>query len=111
MSAQASVPVWDETRVTCGAQPGSRPDADRLRPALGRGLHLCCSTRSADGSSAEPWTCICRRALHERTEDGARGTAPSPRQPDPSLRSGVQYCGEYTVLLEAHGIQPSMSRV
>ena len=68
---------------------------------------------SAGASSAGPWTRICRQALR---------SPPSPlalleRRPAPGSLihhsdRGVQYaCSDYTALLEAHDIQPSMSRI
>src|SRR5215831_15274067 len=106
------------------AQPGAWPGADRPRPAVGRRHHLCaagrglCLSRRAarcvqpTGDRLGPGHASAGEPCHGSVADGDRGAPAGAWHPDPSFRSPVQYaCSEYTVLLEAHDIQPSMSRV
>ena len=99
--------------------------ADRRRSALGRGHHLSsgCSTssrswpsssmRSAGASSAGPLRRHLRGEPGRRgAADGAGGAPPGPGTLIHHSDRGVQYaCAEYSGLLAAQDIQPSMSRV
>ena len=68
-----------------------------LQPARGR-------LGVGDASAGQP----CRGGTHH----GARGAAAGAGSLIHHSDRGVQYaCGDYTDLLEAHGIQPSMSRI
>ena len=108
-----------------GAEPGARPGADRPRPALGGRHHL---HPAAGGVRLSGHRARClqpprgrlgvgRRICEASLAIAALTMALAARQPAPGSLihhsdRGVQYaCGDYTELLAAHDIQPSMSRV
>jgi transposase InsO family protein len=111
-------------RLARGAQSGARHGDDRPRPTLGGGHHfhpaaggVCVPCRRTDAFSrrAVGWaldTHLAASLAIDALEMAIAARRPSPGSLIHHSDRGVQYaCGDYAAVLEAHGIQASMSRV